>query len=53
MYPAVTASGAGVAGLAYTGVNVGWQIVAGVTLLAVGFAVSRLVPKARRIPAAE
>lgn len=41
--PAVTAGT-----LAYTGVNVGWMIVAGLTLLFAGLALVRLVPKLRR-----
>ena len=41
-----TTATAGTAGsLAYTGVNIGWQIIAGLVLLGIGGTLWRLVPR--------
>ena len=42
------AAGALAAALAYTGLPLLWLIVSGLTLIAAGFAVLRLVPRAER-----
>lgn len=42
----VTAAGAGT--LAYTGVNVGWWILAGLMLIMLGIAIVRWVPRKSR-----
>jgi predicted phage tail protein len=40
---------AGGAGLAVTGFNTAWTVVAGVTLIVAGVAVMRLLPRRRRV----
>ena len=43
MYPHQAAIGVGA--LAFTGLNIGWLLVAAVTLIAVGALIARLVPR--------
>jgi len=40
-----TAAAAGATGLAFTGVNVGWEIIAAAVCLGVGGAIWRLLPR--------
>ncbi len=52
MYPGDAAGGATAAGdaaLAVTGMNTVWMVVLGVTLVVAGLAVTRLVPRRRRV----
>lgn len=42
------AAGAPTAALAYTGLPLLWLVVSGLTLIAAGFAILRLVPRATR-----
>jgi hypothetical protein len=48
MYPMTAVIGGSAAALPFIGLNVGWMIVAGATLFAVGAALFRIMPRRLR-----